>query len=1001
MSSALSVDDFQTFFREVHGYPPFPWQTRLARQLAERGQWPDVLDLPTGSGKTAALDVAVFHLALEAARGSKRCAPVRIALVVDRRLVVDDAFERARKIETALADPAPGTVTASVAESLRALAGEDAPPLLARRLRGGIPREDDWARTPSQPTILCSTVDQVGSRLLFRGYGVSDRMKPIHAGLVGTDCLILLDEAHLSEPFRQTLGWVHRYKGKAWREDRGFVAPWGVTLLTATPGTEGGDRFTLDDKDYANPVFARRWAASKPACLVDLDKSKPADRENEGKFQDNTDDQRHIKIVVARALEGLEALQKSGLAAPALGVVVNRVARARSVFEELRGRLADDAVDLILMIGPARPADREELAVALRPIRTGARRSLEKPLIIVSTQCIEAGVDIDLDGLITEAAPIDALRQRFGRVNRDGRSVTPYAAIVGGKKDNKNDPVYGESIGAAWKYLVDSSGTPGRKGAEALVDFGLADFAGLLERSPLPGDKTALAPKSDAPVLLPAHLDLLSQTAPIPAADPEVALYLHGPGCDADSVTVVWRADIDPGRQQDGDVRRLLLLVPPRTAEAIGLPIWAVRRWLNRQTAGLSTLADIPASDLEDKPQQKDQPRRIFRWAGDDGRSAWIDPKEIRPGDTIVVPAAYGGVDKFGWNPDNPEPAADVADRAAAPFAGRRFALRIAPGLLGDSDPDTLAQAIAGADGGGWRNLRDAVRSGNLPQDLAEALKALDRAKGKVETHTDLYSLDNEGRPRGIVFVAPFGLKLCEEQEEDASAATEDDVSGSLPGFALPLQQHSAEVEQMAERFARLAGLPEERVLDLQLAAYLHDAGKADTRFQAWLAYDDPLGHDPERSEQILAKSARPVPRDARSRSGLPGNWRHEALSVRLAPQNPHFATATDPELVLWLIGSHHGHGRPFFPHADPLDKETRTDLPNVLEMPATLPPGPGPQALSYDWKGMDWPSLYECLKARYGVWELARMEAILRLADHRASEQAERRAGVRNGDQP
>jgi CRISPR-associated endonuclease/helicase Cas3 len=94
--------------------------------------------------------------------------------------------------------------------------------------------------------------------------------------------------------------------------------------------------------------------------------------------------------------------------------------------------------------------------------------------------------------------------------------------------------------------------------------------------------------------------------------------------------------------------------------------------------------------------------------------------------------------------------------------------------------------------------------------------------------------------------------------------------------------------------------------------------------------------------------------------------------------------------LVLWLIGTHHGHGRPFFPHCDPEDTQMRLNLPAVLGIPQTLPPGPGPQSLAYDRNGLDWPGLYERLKTRYGVWELARMESILRLADHRASEEAE-----------
>jgi CRISPR-associated endonuclease/helicase Cas3 len=92
------------------------------------------------------------------------------------------------------------------------------------------------------------------------------------------------------------------------------------------------------------------------------------------------------------------------------------------------------------------------------------------------------------------------------------------------------------------------------------------------------------------------------------------------------------------------------------------------------------------------------------------------------------------------------------------------------------------------------------------------------------------------------------------------------------------------------------------------------------------------------------------------------------------------FAAAKDPELVLWLIGVHHGFGRPLFPHSDPA--ETSPDV--------------GPQSLAFDWKGMDWPTLHTRLQSRYGIWELARMEAVLRLADHRASEEAANRRDSR-----
>jgi CRISPR-associated endonuclease/helicase Cas3 len=593
---------------------------------------------------------------------------------------------------------------------------------------------------------------------------------------------------------------------------------------------------------------------------------------------------------------------------------------------------------------------------------------------------------------------MDALRQRFGRLNRAGREgIQTYAAIVGGAKADAKDPIYEEAIGHSWKYLTEHGDKLTRKKTNATVDFGLKAFAERMQRHAIP-DK-ALSPKSDAPILLPAHLGLLSQTAPIPAADPEVSLYLHGPNHSVDAVTVIWRADVSPTpeKERDSRIRRLLLLVPPRAAEAIELPVWVVRRWL--QNLDVSMLADIPVANPEESRWSSGSDKGlVFRWAGDDDRSIWIAPAEIRPGDIIVAPASYGGVDEYGWNP-KARSAEDVADAAAIPFAEQRFAVRVAPGLLKSrSDEPQLAQIIESVDSRQWQALRDSVKAVGLPDAVAANLDKLSLAKRRkrrsaVEVYTDVYG-DEGGCPRGVVFVAAFGIESNQNQraEEGGSPnATEDDFAGSLPGFALTLEQHSTEVERMAEQSAKASGLPEDRILDVKLAGHLHDCGKADPRFQAWLAFGDPLGPDQDCPDEVLAKSARPIPRHARAISGLPEKWRHEALSVRLAPLTPRFAEARDPELVLWLIGTHHGHGRPLFPHADPEDAHERSDLPNVLGIPGTLLPGPGPQTFSYDWTGTDWSGLYGRLKSRYGLWELARMEAILRLADHRASEQAAR----------
>jgi CRISPR-associated endonuclease/helicase Cas3 len=972
MTAGVTADDFPAFFRAVHGVDPFPWQTRLLRDRVSTGQgWPAVLDLPTASGKTAALDIALFHLAMEAGAAETRRAPMRIAFVVDRRLIVDDAFARAKKLQWALALPQ-CEVTERVAAALRSFAGEQAPPLLARRLRGGAPREDDWARTPNQPTILCSTVDQVGSRLLFRGYGISDRMKPVHAGLLGSDCLILLDEAHLAEPFRQTLASIAELRGKD-----AAVAPWRVALLSATPGLpQAEDVFTLDGDDRAHPLLMQRLGAAKPATLVEIAGRQGVAAET-----------RRAEEIADRATRTLDILKRQ-MPSPAVGVVVNRVARARAVFERLKGMHPDAKV--VLIIGPARLADREEMVLQdLQPIRTGTARSLAMPLVVVATQTIEAGVDIDFDGLVTEAAALDSLRQRFGRLNRAGRPIKPAAAILAHRDDlgsRADDPVYGDRIAKTW----DALNRIAAPAPEPIVNFGIADFPQTLVDS----SGGLAAARRDAPIVLPAYVDLWSQTSPTPNADPDPALFLHGPERAPASIQVVWRADLTAADFDDRKrVAELLDLIPPRSTETVEIPLWAARAWLRSDVA-----AQVALSDLAEKaPDGADERRgkRVFRYAGSDDlrRTGRVFAGDLRDGDLIVVPAEYGGCDRWGWAPASMGTVKDLAERAAEPYARRRLAVRVTPELILqwstgpqdeaetlstlDATRQTLSALFAERRDEAASELLDAVLAlSQLPSEMRERLEKLWHRKGRLE-RVFAYGYDADERPLGVIFIAPNGIREPPAgptgEYADGAPATEDDGLGSAPGFAQTLEKHSQEVREWATEFAERLGIAPELTGDIALAAYLHDQGKADRRFQAMLYGGDRFAIDETR---ILAKSAGAVGPAAWTKAGLPERWRHEALSVRLAREHPRFCEAHHPELVLWLVGVHHGYGRPLYPHADP--QEPRDDA--------------GPQRLDFDFEGSDWAQIFHNLKLAYGVWGLARLEAIVRLADHRASESAARR---------
>ncbi len=953
----LRSGDFAAFFREVNGVDPFPWQQRLADGVLNGG-WPETISLPTASGKTACIDVAVFALAAVA----QRAQPRRIFFVVDRRLVVDEAYVRATRLAQKLAEAKTG-VLSRVAERLRALAGgTDALPLATAILRGGIYRDDRWARSPTQPTVVLSTVDQVGSRLLFRGYGLSENAWPIHAGLIAADSLIIVDEAHTSVPFVQTLRATQRYCTAPWSPEA--LAPsLQVVSMSATPveGARQATQFTLDEADRANTVLQRRLRAHKKAELAVAPDKELA----------------FVADVSKRAVELAPG-------ARAVGVVVNRVATARAVFAELEtrqnaaGKARLDA-DVVLLTGRVRPLDRDALVASIRsrlfsdPGRV--QESGARSLIVVATQCIEVGADLDFDALVTECAPIDALRQRFGRLDRLGLRGNSKAVVVVRKNQapedgsDVEDAVYGEALTRTWRWLSAST-------AAGAFDFGIDHF-------PTDGVSEDLTtPTKSAPVLLPAHVDCWAQTSPPPHADPDPAVFLHGPSDARADVQVVWRADLDPERP--GDWVDIVSLCSPSSPEAMSVPLFQLRAWL----AGTSATASSDVEGLDELAEDDEEPakttRRILRWAGpDDDRTGVVtSDDQIRPGDTFVIPAALGGCDRFGWNPASVDAVVDLGDQAQA--LRRNAVLRMSPETLGGGQWSSVptSQALA--------PYAAATPEDELDEDgLRQALSTVAVDDGAPPWLRDVASHLAKRVFRTIPHPSGHGIVITAVQRLPSGLAGvlgefADDVTSSTGAGVVPLSGHSERVASMAGDFARSLGLKAELVSDLSLAGMLHDWGKADPRFQLWLAGGDRAVL--ASAGGLIAKSPR-LPRSsaalrkARERSGYPRGGRHELLSTRLAEAEKMLLSgATDRDLVLHLVEAHHGRCRPLAP--DCVD-------PAPLKVSVPAPGGNGAATTATRLEALDSGVLerFWSLVHRYGWWGLAYLEGILRLADQRVSE--------------
>ncbi|MDF0672867.1 MAG: type I-U CRISPR-associated helicase/endonuclease Cas3 [Nitrospira sp.] len=215
----------------------FPWQRELYEKWFSDGKFPSSCNLPTGLGKTSV--IAIWLIAL---MNQPEKMPRRLVYVVNRRTVVDQTTSEVEKIRRNL----PKLKNVPV----------HAQQLAISTLRGQFADNREWSADPSRPAVICGTVDMIGSRLLFNGYGIGFKSKPLHAGFLGQDVLLVHDEAHLEPAFQSLLVAIEKEQREGERSEQMPWAKLSVMEMTATLREDETDEqrkksfeLTVDEKN--------------------------------------------------------------------------------------------------------------------------------------------------------------------------------------------------------------------------------------------------------------------------------------------------------------------------------------------------------------------------------------------------------------------------------------------------------------------------------------------------------------------------------------------------------------------------------------------------------------------------------------------------------------------------------------------------------------------------------------------------------------------------------
>lgn len=590
-----------SWFTRFAGNEPYAWQRDLLRDERCPSR---LIRIPTGFGKTFGVVGAwAFH------RVARRdpAWPRRLVYCLPMRVLVEQTVD---EIQSALRR----------AGVLRSAENPDG--ARVHCLMGGVDAEE-WHLDVEADAVLVGTQDMLLSRALNRGYAAGRARWPVEFGLLHQDVLWALDEVQLMDVGLATSAQLEAYRAADLASGRG-VRPASTWWLSATL-----QRSWLRSVDSAPMVDA----------LAQL--SIPAPGRKGHLWDDVSKPVRTVSVAVEKradlpgrmAREAVAAWRSSSRGGLTI-VVVNTVERATAVFQALQAELRNETppVDLRLVHSRFRPAERagwrEEFLRRDSPTPEAGR-------IVVATQVIEAGVDLDARLLVTELAPWPSLVQRFGRAARTGGNAEVVVLDPGFKEDRESAPYPVQGLASARAVLAD-----------------LADVSPLsLERfEEEAGSKRleSLYPYDPPHLLLRREVDDLFDTTPdLTGADLDISRYIRSG--DERDCTVAWvRTDTD--EQPGPDLQ-------PGRESLCPVPFLRARTWLFGEK-GESLLAG----------------KRAWFWDFLDGAWRKARRSDVVPGRTILVDCQSGGYDtQRGFDPSSrslvspveavrPPTAQDVAD---------------------------------------------------------------------------------------------------------------------------------------------------------------------------------------------------------------------------------------------------------------------------------------------------------------------------------------------------